>query len=275
MRTSHYYHKLFRVCIVVLVCSAIGVLGWAYRARQSALPNGAFALKAPAFVGVAHAEGDAAAVDIGAQLDQEAGISAYFKSPDAITLSQVRGQFRTIETETADYIIGSVGVPNHTENFDAHVYVHKTGWILAYYLRVDPVSKIIDVYGSTINTTKLKTVVAAVASAAGAPFTDVTYYDFRYPNATHMLFVAEDYNNGHEFTIQLPSIYGYFERGWALNNFGGQSAYFQLDGVNLTATWSGNAMYYGTITASQLLPDVSHTVVIDDYGILVIVYRVP
>ena len=173
-------------------------------------------LEAPTFVRTAYAQEHPDAFDLGAYLDQEAGISAYYKSASAITLSQVRSTFRTIETETADYIIGSVAVTNYAEeNFDAHVYVHKTGWILAYYLKTDPVSKIIDVRGQTINATKLKAVISIVAGAAGAPFTDVTYYDFRYPNATNMLFVAEDDNNGNSFTITVPSTYGYFERGWA------------------------------------------------------------
>ena len=169
------------------------------------------ALQAPAFLQAAHAAGNA---DVLARIDEEAGISAYFKAPDAISLNLVRTAFRTVELETADYILGSVPVPNYPEHHDVHVYVHKTGWILAYYLRADAVSKIIDLIARSTTTTKLKTVVAAVASAAGAPFGDVTYYDFRYPSATHMLFIAEDVANGNYFTIKLPSSYGYFERGW-------------------------------------------------------------
>ena len=91
-------------------------------------------LQAPSFAGIANAETDSAGLDIGALLEQEAGISAYYQSPYAITLSQVRPLFRVIEAETADYIIGSVPVAGYTENADAHVYVHKDGWILAYFL---------------------------------------------------------------------------------------------------------------------------------------------
>jgi hypothetical protein len=131
------------------------------------------------FIRTAYAQENPTAFDLGAYLDQEAGISAYYKSPDAITLSQVRGQFRTIEAETADYIIGSVAVPNHSENFDAHVYVHTTGWILAYYLRADPISRSL-MYILDNQYDEVETVVSIIASAAGAPFTDVTYYDFRY-----------------------------------------------------------------------------------------------
>ncbi len=233
-------------------------------------------LEAPPFVHIAYAQEQPTDFDLGAYLDQEAGISAYYKSPDAITLSQVRSQFRTIETETADYIIGSVAVPNHDENYDVHVYVHTTGWILAYYLRPDPVSKIIDMYNVTINSTRLKTVVAIIAGAVGAPFTEASYYDFRYPNATHLLLVLEDSGNGNDFTIQIPSSYGYFERGWALRNRGcPNTTYFKLDGVSLFEGWQCETMNYGSISASQFLPDVPHTIAVDDEGVLILIYRVP
>ena len=213
---------------------------------------------------------------IGDKLDEEAGISAYYKAPDAIDLDQVRSVFRTIELETANFIIGSVPVVNYTENFDTHVYVNTNGWILAYYLREDNVSKIVDIYNNIINTTKFTTVIATVASAAGAPFTDETYYDFRYPNATNMLLVYEDGTNGNDFTIQIPSTYGYFERGWALHDIDCWVAYFVLDDIYLLdAPYTNNCMYYGEITASQLLPDVTHTIRVETNGVLILIYRVP
>jgi hypothetical protein len=277
MQTPRFHPRVFRTSLIVVISLAIAVFGWAGREGHPTGSSGVFSLKPP-FMGVAYAEGSASPADIGEQLDEEAGIAAYYKSPDAITLSQVRAQFRTIEVETVDYIIGSVAVPSHPENFDTHVYVHNTGWILAYYLRGDPVSKILDVNARTTNTTKLKTVVAAIAGAAGAPFTDVTYYDFRYPNATNLMLVAEDYANGHDFDITLPSAYGYFERGWAVYDTNNDYV-LAVDNAYQTAQWSGNSMYYGTLTASQLLPDTAHNIRVDiddnAYGILVIVYRVP
>lgn len=269
---SHRLRRwLFISTLIVVAIIALSLMS----GTTSAKNDNVFTLQAPAFIHSAYAQANPTAFELGAYLDQEAGISAYYKSPNAITLSQVRSTFRTIETETADYIIGSVAVTNYAEeNFDVHVYVHKTGWILAYYLKVDPVSKIIDVRGQTINTTKLKTVISVVAGAAGVPFTDVTYYDFRYPNATNLLFVAENLSNGNDFTIQLPSAYGYSERSWALIDFG-YGTQFLVDGIGPAVTWSGNSMWYGTITSSQLLPDVPHTVTVDDYGVLVLVYQVP
>ncbi|MBI5565391.1 MAG: hypothetical protein HY870_10860 [Chloroflexi bacterium] len=274
-------------CMTVVVMALLFLPATSNQATNVATGQMALALQAPPFVNVVHAaQARPAAFDLGAYLDQEAGISAYFHSPDAITLSLVRGQFRTIELETPDYIIGSVAVPNYSENFDVHVYVSANGWILAYYLRSDLTNKIIAIRSQTIDTTKLKTVVGQIAGAAGAPFIDVTYYDFRYPNATNMLFVAEDQLNGNDFTIQLPSSFGYFDRGWSMlctNNAGGAD-YFTVDGVDKqpSATY-GNSAYYGTLTVSELLPDTPHTIAVGcggyqanpAYGVLIITYRVP
>ena len=265
------FRFIYRILIAILIVGALYAGSTIGQHLHIPTSGKTTALQAPTFLQKAHAVGEA---DVLARIDAEAGISAYYKTPDAITISQVRSTFRTIETETADYIIGSVAVPNYVEHFDVHVYAHKSGWILAYYMRGDPVSKIVDAKATTLNTTKLKTVVAAVASAAGAPFSDVTYYDFRYPNATHMLMVAEDFANGNAFTIQLPSSYGYFAREWALMNFNGER-YFTVDGIRQDPVWGAADHYYGTLTASQLLPDVPHTITVDDWGVLVLVYRLP
>ena len=183
--------KFRTLCFAALFLAAL-ILSFSFVNGSTGPTNedNTFRLQAPPFVSAAGLP-SRLAQGIGTLLDDEAGISAWYQSPDAINLSQVRGQFRTIETETSDYIIGSVPVPDYYEVADAHVYVHRDGWILAYYARTDPISKIVDAEHYTITTTKLKSVVAAVASAAGAPFTDVTYYDFRYPNASHLMLILE------------------------------------------------------------------------------------
>lgn len=263
--------RLAGALAVVLLGVGVFVFAGLWRGTDLPSPGGpVLRLQPPSLVTTAYADTG----DIGARLDEEAGISAYFNAAQPITLSRVRSQFRTIETETADYILGSVPVPNYVEHFDAHVYVHRSGWILAYYLRPDPVSKIIDVKARSITTTKLANVVTAVGGAAGTPVLDVSHYDFRYPNATHMLLVAEDNTAGDDFTIQAPSSFAYFERGWATQDYY-SSEYFYVDGVNKPNTVYDGDNPYGTINASQLLPDTPHGITTGPWGVLVVVYRVP
>jgi len=265
----------YRLWIIGVVAILL-VAAVAFTGRNSANAEQTLTLQAPAFVQASTDESTIS--DIGMYLSSEAGISAYIQTVNPIDLNQVRGEFRTIETETADYIIGSVAVPDHPEHFDVHVYVHTDGWILAYYLNDDATSKIVDVRARTITSTKLETIISVIAGALGETTTGLKYYDFRYPNATNILFVAEDYANGNDFTITLPSSYGYSERSWAAYDTYDYGGVFWVNGVKATAAWSGSSMYYGALAASQLLPDVTHYITVDSddnaYGVLVITYRV-
>jgi len=258
--------------VAILLVAAVTFIG-----RNSANAEQTLTLQAPAFV---QASADESTIsNIGTYLSNEAGISAYIQTVNPIDLNQVRGEFRTIETETADYIIGSVAVPDHPEHFDVHVYVHTDGWILAYYLKGDATSKIVDVRARTINSTKLETIISIIAGALGETTTGLKYYDFRYPNATNILMVAEDHLDGRDFTITMPSSYGYSERSWAMINDQTYVDFF-INGTAASPTWSGWDMGYGTIPASQLLPGQTHTIALRDtgwmspYGVLVITYRV-
>jgi hypothetical protein len=255
--------------IAVLLVATFLVINPAHTAKA----NNVFDLRAPQFI--TEVKANSTESFIGDKLDDEAGISAYYKAPDVIDLNDVRSIFRTIEMETSEFIIGSVAVPNYPEHYDVHVYVNTNGWILSYYLKEDNVGKIADVYNSTINTTQLATVTAIVASAAGAPFTEATYYDFRYPSATNMLLVYEDYENGNDFTIMVPSSYLYYERGWAINHQVVSGYYFNLDGVILSPIFNGPPFAYGEITAGQLQEDVTHSIIVSLDGIMIVIYRVP
>ncbi len=271
-------HRLWIIGIVAVFLVAVV----AFTRGNPAGPEKTLALQAPAFLDSVSSTNTAAPPEVAAMLSSEAGISAYIQTADSITLSSVRGEFRTIETETADYIIGSVAVPDHPEQFDVHVYVHTDGWILAYYVNTDPTSKIADVMARTVNGTKLETVLSIVAGAAGYPMIDVKYYDFRYPNATHILMVAEDHENGRDFTIEMPIDFAYFERSWAFYTTTDNDYYwgFYINGAEATASWGGWRMSYGVIPASQLLPGQPHQIGLNTntnyspYGVLVITYRV-
>ena len=210
-------------------------------------------------------------------LEDEAGFSAWYSTTLTIDLNSVKSVFRTIETETADYVIGSVPVSGYNETGDPHVYVHRDGWILAYYRRGAPVSKAIDAVGQDIANTNLEEVVADVASAAGVGFTGAHYYDFRYPNATHMLIVAESQSGDRYFSLELPGEYGIFERSFSCRD-NGPSDCLAIDGALVSNTdWYQDADYclHGFITAGELAPDVTHTVSVNGWAAVVIVYRVP
>lgn len=273
--------------VVVLVVSFAVVK----QPSEKANTNTTFNLQAPQFVGIAKAEMDS----IASFMEDEAGISSYFKASTSIALNDVRDAFRTIEVETANYIIGSVPVTDYPESEDVHVYVHTDGWVVAYYLAADPVGKIFDwrVYhssGRTAISTKLETVLLLMATEAAVAFPGGTYYDFRYPNATNLMLIAEWANRDSvaqtdSFEVNVPGTFLYYERSWSIGSDDFDSAKYFLDSVEI---FRGNYNEWGTaqgfLTATQLLPDQYHLIEVKThpygainyvYGGLAILYREP
>lgn len=266
--------RLIRTAVFLMLPLAIGLSIWLFLGGSEEQTAHTLMLSAPVFVQSAHAEDDTALAGI----INEAGIAGYFQTTGPIAINnELRAAFRTIEDETATYIIGSVAVPGYPESYDVHAYVNNNGWIMTYYLKSDPAGKIIDwVHYRASNKTSIQTVLenvsAIVAGAAGKPYTGLTYYDFRNVSANRMMLIAEDMANGSTFTVQLPSSFTYYERSWSIF---GHDVY--LDGVRV---WDGNGnLNAGSLAASQLLPDIPHTIEItlysDAVGGLAFIYQEP
>lgn len=269
----------------------------------NAQPPTPFRLRAPAFLSVAQAQADVrvvpsevAAINV---LVDEAGIAAYFNRGGSINLEQVRGIYRVVEREQKDqYLIGSVQVKTNSytypETEDVHLYVNTNGWVMAYYLNADPVGKIFDAAqfdGGSINT-KLEIVLgrAATALGVGSGFTP-TFYDFRYPNATHLLIIGEKTNQSVDaFQVNLPSSFTFLERGWShwTNPQGGTThctfnrCKLKLNDVDVNTGTKPDEGKYGTLTAAQLAAGQTHTISLHDEftsatifstGALVLIYR--
>jgi hypothetical protein len=233
-------------------------------------------LRSPDFVEQVSAGNQTVPTTVSQRIKDEAGIAAYCRTPSPLDLDRFDKHFNTIEVKTPEFVLGSMSVPNYPEIYDPHVYIHREGWVLAYYFATDPIAKIIDVKAQDIETTKLKTVVSMVLGIAGMPNTDVTYYHFQHPNATHMMFVAENYDSGdNHFTIILPSAYEYYERSWALAGFGARR-HFTVNGVNQIQPASStyrDGVDYGFIDVTDLLPNRTHRVTVENYGVLVLLYK--
>lgn len=242
---------------------AIGAIGLLIGQQFSRATPAAVALEQPSFL----YDDDFKANAVGEKIQDEAGIAAYYKAPNALNLELIRPLFNSIELESADYILGSISVPDYAEHFDAHVYVRNDGWIMAYYLSSAPTSKMIDTKAQNLDNSKLKTVMNNVVVTGGAPFGAVTYYNFNYPNATHMLLVGELLD---EFTITIPSSYSYFELSCA------STSTVYIDGDSYFSCYSPG---YGAIPLTSFLPDVIHRFdpagISNNYGALVIIYRQP
>ena len=282
MFASILTRRLVLIALLLFLFTA-ATIPVALRIQQPAQENGLFALARPLFLTTAHAEDNSAA----AFIDSEAGIAAYFQAPGALSLATARPLFRTIEAETDTYLIGSVAVPDYaSESEDVHLYIHKDGWVLAYYLAAAPAANIIDWarFDGTTIVTKFDTVFQLLAAQLAFTLPSPTYYDFRYPNANYLLLVAESTNETDTFTVFLNEAISYYERSWSLSSEQ-YSAKYTLNSIEiLNYRFSDSASSWddreGTFTPIQLPVNATHTitVVIDPpwataFGGLALVYR--
>ena len=249
-----------RLLLLIIGLLILTGVGFAAGRQLGAGAPAAVALEPPALLDDDAFRSDA----VSRKIQDEAGIAAYYKAPNTLNLELIRPLFNSIELETADYILGSISVPSYDEHFDAHVYVRRDGWIMAYYLSAAPTSKMIDTTAQNLDNSKLKTVSNNAAVTGGAPFGAVTYYNFNYPNATHMLLVGE---YGADFEITIPSAYSYYELSWA-----GYSC-IVIDNHSYPCEFPR----YGSISLTSFQPDIVHSFDPSNYtfAALVIIYRMP
>lgn len=123
----------------------------------------------------------------------EAGISAWVKVDRAIRIDERLSKlFHRIEDVSGTHILGTVEVKNFVGTLYPRVYVDTQGWIIAFFKVSDPTAWIVDWQGDhnnptpTIRTT-LEVALQAVATAAGVSLPKISFYDFRYPDANHLL----------------------------------------------------------------------------------------
>jgi hypothetical protein len=197
-------------------------------------------------------------------LDVEAGISAYFQfsGPTNLQSNLLRNLFRTITNESDHYLIGFIpraGLEQYP-TLDTKVFVHNSGWAVAYYLGDDSPSSII--FGTNVSpATQLDDVLSKIADSIEVENYQVHYFNFRHPSARGMLIFQADIAGGSNktFDFRLPSDNAYYERSWYLYAPGlfsrvtltidGKLIYDRINGLSLA-----------TIPAEDLITDAKHIV---------------
>lgn len=224
-------------------------------------------------------------------LHSEAGMSAYAQLDGTVDLTKAEDALKTVEEATSEYVIGSVGLEGYGESHDVHIYVDSEGWIIAYYLADEKPAKIINWIsfsesGSFVDM-KVKVALSHVAEQMLLFPSEIKYYDFRYPDATKMMVVAdeEEVDNATEtFRIKIPNNINIYTRNWSLGVIGSNpspSSNIKIDGVELHA---GQPFYEGAITPSQLSTDEFHEISIYNrapnpwdnnttYGAIMLIYK--
>jgi hypothetical protein len=254
--------------VVLLLCVGILlVLGGG--AFWESADRGGLLLESPALVAqAATAQAQEKGVNF---LQQEAGISAYVNVGQEINLSQVRGAFKSVETVRDEYIIGEVALPDLPEFAHPHVYINKDGWIVAYYTKDEPASKMI-YWGRPLGTTTISQAIRKLFSSVKDE--DVKYYHFRHPQANKLMLIAEGGNDW--FTLTIPKGLQIYEASWSLRAaIDIYTAQLLIDNEVIGKT---GGILYGDLT-SRLRTDFRHTITVswggrvDDYLVLVLIYK--
>jgi len=156
-------------------------------------------------------------------LDEEAGITIYLDAGQSLDLGVAKNEFKTIEEETADYVIGSLGLPNLPETEDVHCLVHNDGWIVCFYLKQEPTSKIVDwnfYSGGILSKTKLYEGLEIIANAyPSVLITNPSYYHYNYQNANKLMIIIDESptSDSDSFNLFLPTEFTFYEKSWNLN----------------------------------------------------------
>ncbi|MEM2889515.1 MAG: hypothetical protein QXR42_08630 [Candidatus Bathyarchaeia archaeon] len=224
-------------------------------------------------------------------LEEEAGISLYVNVGGSINLATAKTVFRTVEKETSDYVVGSVPLPGLSENEDVHCFVHKDGWIVVYYLKGEPLSKIVDWNlwsGGKMTKNKLQVGLEQITNALGIVVTSVNYYHFQYRYANKCMLILETLTGSGEdsFKVTIPNDLTVYERSWShyAQTTYWYSSYFKIDGntINGISGYDYPITKYGTLTFAQLTPGVVHIVSVSGgtsnklYGVCIgLVYQEP
>lgn len=202
-------------------------------------------------------------------LDDEAGISIYTDIGQTLDLSVASAEYKTIEEVTSDYVIGSLSLPNLPESDDIHCFVHIDGWIVVYYLKAEPVSKVIDwnwYSAGSLTKTKLNIGLEKMYLALGVTPPSTNFYHFQFPHANKWMIIIEalDEYGTDSFNLQIPSEFTFYERSWS--QYADGRSIFRLDDIQINYLIGNPGTAYGELTPAQLIPDEFHTIELEVLG---------
>lgn len=265
------------ICVVAIV-GGISLYDLAKRSQETG--NIIFSLEIPSFIKTASASEFYGQREGTSFLQKEAGITAYVNVGESISIEEVEAAFKSIETVNDTYIIGEINITGTPEYAHPHAYVHEDGWIVAYYSKNAPASKIMqwnEYEGGTITTTTLEDAIHEICLAINIPFStiegNIKYYDFEYPNANRMMLIVETASGGinvlDSFNLEIPTECWLYEASWShyFSGYMGWDGYSRIkideDVINEITAWDGTYFGYGILTPQQLETGVPYTISVE------------
>jgi hypothetical protein len=118
----------------------------------------------------------------------------------------------------------------------------------------------------------LESAIEQLLTVIGVVTFDTNYYDFRYPNATNLMLIAEAiYDGGSDsFEFKLPSDFTYYERSWThvFHHawYDASTLYLNDTEISIFDSHGQQNIWlfeHGTFTPADLPPGVFHTILVD------------
>lgn len=270
MKSENRRTKLGVSSAVILVCSLIGAYFYVSNDGGSNLfGNGGRTLLLVSPVFAQSVSSDTTF------LEEEAGMTTYVDIGQSIDLAVAKTVYRTIEDETSNYTVGSIALPGLPESEDVHCFVHKNGWIVAYYLKAESMSKIVDWNywsGGQLTKNKLQVGLEQMGNALGTSVTGAKYYHFQYPSANKCMLIIDTLVGWGEdsFNITIPLEFAVYERSWSHHSEYSNSptgpSDLKIDGNGIsTITATSTQTKCGQLSVSQLSPTVTHSISISGH----------
>jgi hypothetical protein len=255
------------LAVIILASSALYIYSQSAVSNTSAFAEGSqeLSLTPPTFLSGAGAAAT--------YLEQEAGIAYYVNTTSPLNLNTAKNAMVNVENDTSDYVIGSLKWGSISSDDYPHCFVHKDGWIVVYYLKINLANpsttgwlgKIIDWSDRSqisfpITSNLLYDGLYYIATQTlGVSITNAKYYHFQYPTATKLLFAIKHAGSEQTatFNIKIPDTLIIHERSWSC--YGTGSYTFKIDTTQIS---SSSGRHYGgpEITETILSPNVFHTV---------------
>jgi len=160
------------------------------------------------------------------------------------------------------------------------VWIHKDGWIVVYYLKDEPTSKLMHWHGfqrdqGTITSTTLREALFSIARQLGVDMAKVDagmrYYHWQYPDAGRLLIVL-DTGGSDSFRYTIPSAITVYEASashyaagvgaWTIEDYSATS----IDGEQFLRGGRGTYILCKELAEKYLTPEMAHTVSIGCNG---------
>jgi hypothetical protein len=233
MKYFQFISKRIMVIGIVFALFALALIVKTEPIFTTEHPSGpGLALRPPAFIKAANAaEFEELQQTDWTFLLEEAGVTAYTKVDQQLDLEFLLARFKHIRARTNQYIQGIVhapgyaGLPEFDEKGEVQIIVHRDGWIVAYLTRWQTAAELFDWVNydqERLTGTLVENTVKYLARELKLPEVNISYYDFRYPDATDLILVADradGITTRDSFIIHIPKEIQIFERTWSAAQF--------------------------------------------------------